>query len=130
MGRRPAAATRRRDRRAHAARHAHKAAAQPGRELTVAIGDQYGVGQPPAAGFGVQPSGPKVRVGRIDGPGSIVPRHLGLGRAVPAAVARSSSALPAGSTVDYLHKLTSTTVLLIALVAFLVFGPSTVKGKL
>ena len=87
----------------------------------MAIGDRYGAGEPPA-GFGTYPSGPLVAVPTMG--------NLRVGRAVPvAAAARAGSRMPSAAAVDYAHKLTSTTVLLVGLGGFLWLGADTLRVK-
>lgn len=97
----------------------------------MAIGDRSGQGQPPST-FGVQPSGPKLNIprlgqtgtGRAPRPGST---HVGANAARSSGLGRL---LPSPGTLDYAHKLTSTSLLLIGGAAFLLLGPRSARGKL
>jgi len=91
----------------------------------MAIGNHNGVGQAPA-GFGYQPSGVKIpiaRVGQATLPSNATRRSSG-------SKATLGGVLPSPATLDYAHKLTSTTILLLGAAAFLVLGPRTLRGKL
>lgn len=89
------------------------------------IGNRYGNGEPPTP-FGISPSGPKLAVARLGDPKTGT-ASMNVGRAVALS---SSSLWPSHAAVDYAHKLTTTTVLLVGLVAFLLLGPRTTRGKL
>lgn len=98
----------------------------------MAIGDHTGQGQPPST-FGVQPSGPKLLIPRL-GAGAKrgrapVPTSAHIG-ANTSGVTGLGRLLPSSSTLDYAHKLTSTSLLLIGAAAFLLLGPRSARGKL
>jgi hypothetical protein len=92
------------------------------------IGNRNGAGQPPAS-FGYQPSGPKLDVARVGA------ARFGQVRGRPRStstlnIGNITFGLPSPSTLDYAHKLTTTSILLIGAVAFLLLGPRTLRGKL
>ncbi len=78
-----------------------------------------GAGRP--GSWGVQPSGPFVARGKPGGDARAYRRAVVTGE--PRADARPLGVLPKPSTLDYAHKLTTTSLVLAGVLGFVLFGP-------